>query len=203
MIPISGAVLAGGRSSRFGRDKALELWQGKTLLEHALASLEGCAERFIIGGTSERYGFSGVSVHTDLEPFQGSLYGLARALELAQSDRAAVMACDMPGLTREFWNFMTNLEPAQIIIAENENGFLEPLAAIYDRACLPAIRTALGANQLRMTGWHIGLEVRLIPWTALEPQFGPNLFQNLNTQADLKSTDLEPKKIPRVAPRES
>ncbi len=188
----SGAVLAGGRSSRFGRDKALELWQGTTLLEHALSSLEDCAERFVIGGTSERYGFAGVPVHADLEPFQGSLYGLARALELAQSDRVAVMACDMPGLTHEFWNFMASLEPAQIVIPENADGFLEPLAAIYSKSCLPAIQTALEAHQLRMTGWHARLEVQIVSWTELEPQFRPNLFQNVNTQADLESTDLEP-----------
>jgi molybdenum cofactor guanylyltransferase len=183
---ISGAVLAGGRSSRFGRDKALEIWRGKTLLEHALESLEACTERFIVGGTSERYGFAGVPIHADLEPFQGSLYGLARALELAQSDRVAVMACDMPGLTRKFWDFMTNLEPAQVVIPENADGFLEPLAAIYDRSCLPEIQTALEANQLRMTGWHANLDVRVVSWTELEPKFGPNLFQNVNTQADLK-----------------
>ena len=183
---ISGAVLAGGRSSRFGRDKALELWHGKTLLEHSLNSLEDCTERFVIGGTSERYGFAGVPIYADLEQFQGSLYGLSRALEIALSDRVAVMACDMPGLTREFWDFMTNLEPAQIVIPENTDGFLEPLAAIYDRSCLPAIQTALEANQLRLSGWHANLEVRIVSWTDLEPRFGANLFRNLNTQADLE-----------------
>jgi molybdenum cofactor guanylyltransferase len=183
---ISGAVLAGGRSSRFGRDKALELWRGKTLLEHALSSLEGCAERFIVGGTSERYGFTGVPVNADLEPFQGSLYGLARALEVSQSDLVAVMACDMPGLTREFWMFLANLESAQVVIPENADGFLEPLAAIYSKSCLPEIQTALENNQLRMTGWHANLEVQVVSWTELEPKFGTNLFQNVNTQADLE-----------------
>ena len=161
------------------------MWQGKTLLEHALDSLEGCPERFIIGG-SERYGFTGVPVHSDLEPFQGSLYGLARALELAQSDRVAIMACDMPGITQEFWDFMTSLEPTQIVIPENTDGFLEPLAAIYDRSCLPAIQTALEANQLRMTGWHANLEVHIVSWAELEPKFWPNLFRNVNSPTDLK-----------------
>ena len=186
MIPVSGVVLAGGRSSRFGRDKALEVWQGKTLLKHALISLEDCAERFIVGGTSERYGFAGVTIYPDLEPHQGSLYGLARALEIAQSDRVAVMACDMPGLTREFWNFMSSLEPGSIVIPENIEGFLEPLAAIYDYSCLLAIHQALEAHQLRMTGWHATLEVRIVPWIELETRFGSNLFWNVNSQADLE-----------------
>jgi molybdenum cofactor guanylyltransferase len=186
MTPISGAVLAGGRSSRFGRDKALGVWRGKSLLEHALSSLEDCSERFIVGGTSERYGFAGVPVNADLEPFQGSLCGLARALDLAQSNRVAVMACDMPNLTPEFWAFMISLEPAQIVIPKNTDGFLEPLAAIYSKSCLPAIRQALEAQQLRMTGWHANLEVRVVSWTELEPKFGLNLFRNVNTQKDLE-----------------
>jgi molybdenum cofactor guanylyltransferase len=186
MIPVSGAVLAGGRSSRFGRDKALEVWQGKTLLEYALDSLEDCSERFIVGGTNERYGFAGVPVHTDLNSFQGSLYGLARALELAQSDRVAVMACDMPNLTPAFWTFLASLEPAQIIIPENTDGFLEPLAAIYSKTCLPAIRASLETNQLRMTGWHANLEVRVVSWAELEPRFGTSPFRNVNTQNDLE-----------------
>ena len=188
---ISGAVLAGGRSSRFGRDKALEVWRGKTLLEHALFSLEGCDGLFIVGGTGERYGFTHATIYPDLEPFQGSLSGLARALELAQLDRVAVMACDMPGLTREFWEFMTNLGPAQVVIPENAAGFLEPLAAIYSRSCLPAIQNALENNQLRMTGWHAGLEVRVLPWAELESRFGPKIFWNVNSQADLEQADLE------------
>jgi molybdenum cofactor guanylyltransferase len=198
MIPVSGAVLAGGRSSRFGRDKALERWRGKTLLEHALDSLGDCRERFIVGGTDERYGFARVMVHPDLEPFQGSLHGLARALELAQSDRVAVMACDMPGLSRAFWDFMAKLEPAQVVIPQNAGGFLEPLAALYDRSCLPAIQTALEANQLRMTGWHDGLAVNVVPWAELEPRFGPKLFRNVNTQADLESAELEQVEIQQV-----
>ena len=186
MIAVSGAVLAGGRSSRFGRDKALEVWQEKTLLEHALASLEDCSERFVVGGTSERYGFAGVPVYPDLEPFQGSLYGLARALEIAPSDRVAIMACDMPGMGREFWDFMANLEPAQVVIPENADGFLEPLAAIYSKSCLPQIHTALEVNQLRMTGWHDGLEVRVVSWTELEAKFESKLFLNVNTRVDLE-----------------
>lgn len=190
MNHISGAILAGGRSVRFGRDKALEVWQGKTLLEYVASALEGCQERFIVGGNPERYGFLGLPVYPDLEPFQGSLYGLARALDLAQFSRVAVCACDTPNLSRNYWEFMTNFS-ADVVISENGDGFLEPLAAIYGKNCLDHVKFALETGNLKMTDWFVGarhtspLRVRVVKWTELEQHFKANLFLNANTPKDL------------------
>ena len=184
----SGAILAGGRSSRFGRDKALEVWRGKTLLEHAASGLEACAERFVVGGSLEQYGFLGLNIHPDPEAHRGSLYGLARALELAVHDRVAVTACDMPNLTPAFWDFLSSFPPADVVIPEGPDGDLEPLAAIYAKACLRPIQNALEANQLKMTGWFDGLEVRVVRWSELESRFGKDVFLNVNRLTDLEST---------------
>ena len=185
MNQISGAILAGGRSSRFGRDKALEVWQGKTLLEHAANSLEGCTERFIVGGNPERYGFLEIPVHPDLEPFQGSLHGLARALELARHARVAVIACDIPNLTRNYWEFIANFV-GDVVIPENSDGYLEPLAAMYSKNCLGYVKLALKTGNLKMTGWFDNsLQIRVVKWLELEQQFKPNLFLNANTPQDL------------------
>jgi molybdopterin-guanine dinucleotide biosynthesis protein A len=182
---ISGAILAGGRSSRFGRDKALEVWRGKTLLEHVASSLKACAERFVVGGTLEQYGFLGLPVHPDSEAHRGSLYGLARALELARMNRVATTACDMPNLTPLFWHFLSSLAPTDVVIPEGPDGDLEPLAAIYARTCLEPVRHALEANQLKMTGWFGDLGVRVVPWAQLESRFGKDVFLNINRLSDL------------------
>jgi molybdenum cofactor guanylyltransferase len=182
---ISAVILAGGRSVRFGRDKALEVWQGKTLLEHVSTALECFPERFIIGGTPQHYGFLGLSVYPDLEPHQGSLYGVARALEFANFPRVALSACDMPNLSQSYWKFIANLELADVIIPENSDGLLEPLAAIYRKKCLKQVKTALEVGNLKMTGWFSTLEVRVVKWSELEPHFEPNLFLNANTPNDL------------------
>ena len=65
-------------------------------------------ERFIVGGNFERYGFLNLPVYPDPKLYGGSLYGLARALELATSSRVAISACDTPNLTRNYWEFMAN-----------------------------------------------------------------------------------------------
>lgn len=181
---ISGAVLAGGRSSRFNSDKALHVWRGKTLLEHALASLEGCAERFVVGGD---YQLDGIAVYPDLELQQGSLYGLQRALELARFGRVAVTACDMPNLTRAYWTWLSHLEPCDVLIPRSASGDLEPLAAIYSRACLPFVQDSLERGRLKMTGWwDASLSVTVIDWTDVQSRFGDDMFLNANTAADLE-----------------
>ena len=147
---ISGAVLAGGRSSRFNSDKALHVWREKTLLEHALGSLEGCAESFVVGGD---YRLDGITVYPDLKQHSGSLYGLARALELARFERVAVTACDMPNLTRAYWDWLSQLEPCDVLIPRSASGDLDPLAAIYSKACLPFVRDSLERENLKMTSW--------------------------------------------------
>ncbi len=185
MNQISGAILTGGRSSRFGRDKALEVWHGKTLLEHVAAALEGCQDRFIVGGNLERYGFLDLPVYPDLELHQGSLCGLSRALELSTCPRVAISACDTPNLTRKYWEFLANFSEFEIVIPENSDGFLEPLAAIYSKNCLAHVQSALEVENLKMTGWFSELEVRIVKWSELEGHFKPSLFLNANTPNDL------------------
>ncbi len=188
---LSGAVLAGGRSSRFGADKALASWRGKTLLEHALAGLQGCEERFVVGGDAARYGFAGVAVHPDPEPHRGSLSGLALALQVAAQPRVAATACDMPRLSGAYWSFLAGLEPADAVIPENASGRLEPLAAIYAVTCLAPVRVALEADQLRMTGWLERVTVRVVAWSDVESRFGSDAFRNVNTRADLERARLD------------
>ena len=177
-------MLAGGRSSRFEADKALHLWRGKTLLEYALAALDGCAETFVVGGNRA---IEGVKTHPDLEPFLGSLYGLRRALKLARYERVAVTACDMPNLTRKYWDWLVGMTPCDVLIPCGADGDLEPLAAIYSRACLPFVQRSLERGALRMTGWWAGrLNVTVIDWAAVQSRFGDDVFLNANTPADLE-----------------
>ncbi len=183
-LRISGAVLAGGRSSRFETDKALHVWRGKTLLEHALGSLEGCAERYVVGG---EYALERIAVYPDLEPHAGSLRGLARALELASFERVAVTACDMPNLSIAYWAWLSHLEPCDVLIPRSASGDLEPLAAIYSRTCLPCVQSSLERGDLRMKGWwDASLSVTVVDWPLVQSRFGDDVFLNANTPIDLE-----------------
>ncbi len=179
-MKLSGAVLAGGRSSRFGTDKAQFIWRKKTLLEWALESFIGLEDVMVIGGAR--------ATIPDLQPFAGALYGLHLALESAQHPRVAIMACDMPNLSQAYWRFLADRK-ADIVIPENINSQLEPLAAIYSRACLPVVQNALTRNDLKLSGWWQAqpqLSVRVVAWQELEPFFAGDIFLNANFLKDLQ-----------------
>ena len=183
MRGISGAVLAGGRSSRFGRNKAEFIWQGKTLLEWALSSYQDFDDVLMIGGTPRPL----VRVIEDKKPFAGALYGLAAALEYATNPKVAVMACDMPNLRAAYWQFLGQFE-ADIVIPKNKMGQLEPLAAIYSKNCLGLVQAALSRDELKLTGWWqntSAISVRIVEWAELEARFLSHLFLNANYQEDL------------------
>lgn len=181
---ISGAVLAGGRSSRFKTDKALHVWRGKTLLSQALAGLEGCAETFVVGGD---YQLDGIAVYPDLEPHVGSLYGVARALEVARFERVAVTACDMPNLTRAYWSWLMRMTPCDVLIPRSAGGDLEPLAAVYSKACLPFVQDSLERGALKMTDWwDASLNITVVDWLEVQSHFGEGVFLNANTPGDLE-----------------
>jgi molybdopterin-guanine dinucleotide biosynthesis protein A len=184
---VSGAVLNGGRSSRFGTDKARFVWQGRALLEHSVAALSGCAEVFIVGGSST---LPGVALYPDEEPFQGSLHGLLQALEVARCEHIAVTACDMPRLSSAYWSWLcAHLEPdVDVLLPLNSSAHLEPLAGIYSRRCLGAIQSSLECGERRMTGWWQGtaLKVRTLEWQEIEARFGADVFLNANTPDDLE-----------------
>ena len=114
MMKLLGAVLAGGRSSRFGSDKALALLDGRQLIEHAVAALTPrCAQVVVCGRTDPRW-----TCLADLPaPDMGPLGGLAAALAYAQEkgfDGVLSTGCDMPVLPPDLAETLIGKGPAVV-----------------------------------------------------------------------------------------
>jgi len=99
----TGAVLAGGASSRMGTDKALIEVNGRALVTAAATALRdaGASSVIVIGGDREALRRLGLEVHPDDDPGQGPLGGLLTALRLATDEIVMVLACDMPAIDAE------------------------------------------------------------------------------------------------------
>ncbi len=100
-LEASGIVLAGGRSSRFGGDKLLTDWDGKPLVEHAIAAVgKACQEVIVVTGPEQVALLARLSGHVveDQEPFQGPLAGARCGLQAAALPIALVVGGDMPTL---------------------------------------------------------------------------------------------------------
>src|SRR5688500_7809469 len=97
-LRFSGAVLAGGRSIRMGRDKALLPVGGRALVTIAADALRdaGASEVLVIGGDAVALQDLGLTLVVDRWPGEGPLAGLATALAAAHDEVVAVLACDLP-----------------------------------------------------------------------------------------------------------
>ena len=182
----SGAVLAGGRSSRFGQDKALHVYHGKPLLRWVLESLSGAGERMVIANRA--YPDLGVPVRPDLMSGGSALSGLHAALSYARFDWVALAACDMPFLTSAYWSLLWERRgAAPLVVATNQAGGLEPLAALYHHTLLPLVTRKLRKGDLKMTALASQAGATLVSWPDLAHHAGASLFLNANTPDELPS----------------
>ncbi len=176
----SGAVLAGGRSSRFGQDKALYVYDGRPLAMWALESLAEADERFLV--SSRPYDL-GVPMYSDLYP-GSSLGGLHAALSCAAHVWVAVAACDMPFLTADYWQrLLEHTEGAQAVVVRGPDGRLEPLAALYRKELLPLAEAQLEAGKFRVQALLETTQTCVVPWETMGVD--ARTFVNANRLTDL------------------
>ncbi len=174
-------MLAGGESSRMGRDKALLPWQGQTLVGHIAASVLEAAGTVTLIGSPERYGALGLPVVADLTPDCGPLGGLLTALTVSPAEWSLVVACDMPSLSAVFLETLCRAAEqldGGCLIPCPPSGRLEPLCAVYHRGCLPVVRQLVQEKRLKMTEALTSLQV------VSQPVAEAAWFENLNTHED-------------------
>ena len=191
-----GAVLAGGKSRRLGRDKARVELEGLTLVERAVATLSRVFPTVIIV-SPEREGLrlSGSEVVPDLQSGQGPLGGIATALHWAGGQSIFVLACDMPfvssGLVEHVIRSVsdegeeTPRTEGSIACVPRWLGRLEPLCALYRRDALPHIEQALAIGAFGVQDLLETVPIEVADIGRQHPFSHPELFMNINRPVDL------------------
>jgi molybdopterin-guanine dinucleotide biosynthesis protein A len=179
-------IQAGGQSSRMGEDKALKPFLGRPLIQRVVDRVMPIADEIIVTTNQPAgYEFLNLRLVPDLKPGRGALGGLYTAIASAASPLVAVVACDMPFASTTFFEGVHRLmvqEGADVIIAKTDEGY-EPLHALYRReTCLPAIESAISADQWKVISWFPQVKVRLLLPDEVK-SFDPSglCFWNLNT----------------------
>jgi molybdopterin-guanine dinucleotide biosynthesis protein A len=142
---LSAVILAGGKSSRMGRDKAWVELNGKSLLALAVEKVRrlGVREIFISGRGGVDYAALGCPVLHDTEPDLGPLGGIDRGLCECRSPLLLVLAVDLPLVTTAWLRQFHAQCDALTGVVPEVNGALEPLAAIYPARCLGLARETI------------------------------------------------------------
>lgn len=184
---VAGVVLAGGKSTRFGSDKALALHKGNALIQSITRRLEGLfSETLLVTNTPENYGFLGWPMIADYYQNCGPLAGIHAALRAISQPRAFVCGCDMPLVNQELVRFLCELSGDYEVVLPWLPEGPEPLYAVYSKKVLPVIEENLAHKQCKIGMVYEKLRIRKV--TAEEIlQILPDLstFQNINRQQDL------------------
>lgn len=178
----SAVLLAGGKSSRMGCDKALLEVDGEPLWRRQLATLRALApEQLLVSGPARGEG----ETVADEIGNAGPLGGVAAALCKCHAPLLFVLAVDLPGMTAAFLRTLLTLCRDGRGVVPRGPQFFEPLAAIY-----PAVAAEIAHEQLRRGEFSMQEFVRatiregLLAERKLAPEEAA-LFANLNTLADL------------------
>ena len=183
--------MAGGKSKRMGRDKRLLELGGQALLYRALSVLQSLFDEVLVALAEPLPELAGQDyrVVTDLIPNCATLGGLYTGLSSASHSRVFAVGCDMPFLNPVVIRRLAKLgAQADVVMPELATG-LQPMHAVYSKACLRHLERMAKAQQLKVQGLaqvH-GLTVKLIPekdFRDIDPQLLS--FFNINTPADLE-----------------
>ena len=159
-LPISATILAGGAGTRAGGvDKGLADWQGRPLVEYALARLNASVSDISISANRnlERYATYGVNVVADPPPvFRGPLAGIERALAMAKCPFVLTVAVDVPGFPHDL---PARLHAALIGSAANcavahDGQRRQVLFALYRRELAVAAAAALDRGDRAVWAWQ-------------------------------------------------
>ena len=190
-MKVTSIVLAGGRSLRLGRSKALEVINGKGLIERVIERLSPLSDRILIVTSQEQadlLDIPGAEVLTDVYPGAGPLGGIYTGLLASESSHSIAVACDMPFLNTGLLRHMVELcHGFDAVVPRWENGVIETLHAVYSKSCLEIMKMRLENNQLRITSFLNEVRVRYVEEAECR-RFDPELltFLNINQQSDLE-----------------
>jgi molybdopterin-guanine dinucleotide biosynthesis protein A len=188
---VLGYLLAGGGSTRFGRDKALVEIDGKSMLLRMCELLRGLGSPVRVVVAPGKHEDLGVTTLADRWPGQGPLGGIITALMATAESGGAewnlILGCDMPFLSREWLSYLVEralASSAAVLVPRSVNG-LEPLCACWRSGASETLQHAFNSGIRKVTQAMKQLQTEIIDesdWKRFDN--AGRLFWNMNTVAD-------------------
>ncbi len=186
-----GFVIAGGRSSRMGANKAFLDFHRQTLLSRALAVVkEACGNATIVGDPDTFADFG--PVIADVFADCGPLGGIHSALLHSSADLNLMLAVDMPFVSGELLKFLLRVAGTTeaIVTVARITGGLQPLCAVYRRAFVPTAEQALKTGNYKIGAAFANIPLRVVEEPELVAAgFSEKNFFNVNTPEDRRRAD--------------
>lgn len=185
---VTAFVLAGGKSTRMGTDKALVMFEGRTLLDRALETARRVSRGVFIAGDPQKYSSFGPCI-PDVYTQCGPLGGINAALRSTQTEFNAMLAVDLPFVTGELLQFLLDRardSAAAIVTVPRSDHGLQPLCAVYRREFVTPAEQALRGKRYKIDAIFDSKSTQLIEEDALRAAgFSSKMFRNLNSPGDI------------------
>jgi len=161
-VPVTGVILAGGKSRRMGQNKALLPLGEDSLIAHVIRRMRlATDELLLITNNPAEYAHLGLPMHSDIVPNTGALGGIYTGLMHASHDVVVCVACDSPFLQPKLLSYLISILGDYDAVmpytyktppSDNKDAqiTLQTLCAVYAKRCLPIIEQMLNEPDLRV-----------------------------------------------------
>ncbi len=181
---VTGIILAGGKSRRFGSNKALFHYRGKPMVQHAIDVLRPlCSELLLSTNHPGEYQFTGLACIADVYPDCGPLGGIHACLLRSGTTRNLVAGCDLPELDPRLYRMLLQHCSGYQVVVPVHQGLKEPLAGYFNRSALPFIEESLKQNDFKLLNVIDRLHTLYLLVENADFYSG-KLFANINTRGD-------------------
>ncbi len=190
---VAAFVLAGGKSTRMGSDKAFAMLDGRTLLARALELARSVTDNVCIVGGAEKFA-AFAAVVEDIFSDCGPLGGIHAALRGSAADLNLILAVDVPFVPPALLQYLVARARSSDAMATvpRAGGGWQPLCAVYRREFADASEQALHAGRYKIDVLFHDFKVQAIEEEELmQAGFAPGVFRNLNTKHDLETARRE------------
>jgi len=188
---VSGVILAGGKSTRYGRNKAFAEIRGIPLVERVVTVMGSVFEHLVISTNSpHEYAHLGLPMVEDLVKGLGPVGGIYTGLNFIPDGAGFFVACDMPFLNASLLRLMVEEWEDCDAVVPRLGRMYEPLHALYAKTCLESLREGIASRHHQIVEIFPRIRIRYVDEEvirALDPDL--RCFVNVNRPDDLSSIE--------------
>lgn len=193
---ITGVILAGGLSKRYGQNKAFLEIEGIRLIDRVAEGMKNIFTRvFLVTNAKKDYEYLGLPLIEDRIKGLGPMGGIYTGLMSISGKGGFFVACDMPFLNEQLVRYMVEVQDHYAAVVPSMGNEIEPLHALYATTCLGPIRRLIESRRYQVRLFYDSVSVRYVTENEIR-RFGQprDAFHNINTPDEFAAIQRDKKK---------
>ena len=198
---ITGKILAGGKSTRMGKDKSFLKFGNQTVIEHICDLMKSIFQNvIIITNEPEKYQSLGLKCYEDIIKGIGPLGGIHSGLIHSQSELNFIISCDIPFITKDVIDFIISQKEDKEVVVTRADGYIQQLCGIYRKKLLPQIEKLIESSSEEETRNNEqkkrkcgvlslieSIDAKIIDIEKEYTDYKPGTFYNMNNPEDYEN----------------